>query len=128
MLAALLYVIVAGLVVGALMMIGVRNQGGWLLLLVPASAVIVGIPTALLFAATLSVLPDPALGLAGPWRALPVGTLMGSLIAATVLHLSRNERRRRKPGELAAPFILFAATGALLAGAWSAAQSIAGGA
>ena len=128
MLATSLYAIFAGLVIGASMMIGVRNQIGWLLLLVPASAVIVGIPTAIMFAVALATLPDPLHGLGGPWRAVPIGTLAGSLIAAIVLHLSRNERRRRKAGELAGPFILFTAIGALLAGGWSVAQSIAGGA
>lgn len=123
MLAAFVYIAFAGLMVGALFVIG--QQGGvcgWILLTVPVSAISVGVPTAIIFHFLLPHLPSPIFRLHGSWRAIIIGATIGISAAMYLLHASRNPGVRRRFSELAGPPILFTSVGSILGAFWGVAN------
>jgi len=94
LLAVLLFCLLTGVAI-ALPVLKRRTEAGWCLLIGPMSAVMVGVPVALLFGLGLPALPDPLLGLGGAWRAMPVGAAAGAAFGILIDVLSRNSRRRR---------------------------------
>jgi ammonia channel protein AmtB len=118
MLSGFLFLLLTGLIVGGLMARNSTGEKGWILLTGPATALLVGLPVALIFSYWLDDLPNPWLGFSGAWRAIPMGAVLGLIGGITLTVLSRNPRRRRGGSELAGPLILFTLVGATLGIAW----------
>jgi hypothetical protein len=116
------FVIATGLIVGGLMFR--KNEPGWIVLAVPASALILGLPVALIFSIYLQYIGDPWLGLHGSWRAIPFGTILGFIAANGLNYVTRTPHRRRDAPELVLPIILFSAVGAVLGTAWGLAAML----
>jgi Na+-driven multidrug efflux pump len=118
MLAGFIFVLLAGLIVGGLMARNSIGEKGWILLTGPMTALLVGLPVALIFSYWLDDLPNPWLGLRGAWRAIAMGSILGLIAGIALTYLSRNPRRRRDGFELAGPMILFTLVGSTLGIAW----------
>ena len=93
MLHVLTYAAALGLSVGILMMLASREGGEAFLLTVPLIAITIGLPTAVLFAILLPLLPDPLFGTVGSWRAVVLAPLVAA--AFGTLKWIRGRRTKR---------------------------------
>jgi hypothetical protein len=118
MLASFIFVLLTGLIVGGLMARNSTGEKGWILLTGPMTALLVGLPVALIFSYWLDDLSNPWLSLWGAWRAIAMGFILGLIAGIALTYLSRNPRRRRGGFELAGPMILFTLVGSTLGVAW----------
>ena len=122
MFAIAVFVVIVGLAIGSLSIIGQRDRG-WVILIAPWAAAVVGIPSALIFSYLLPQIPDPFLRLSGPWRAIELGACIGACVGFVLLWLSRNPRRRRDMFERAGPVVLFGLIGCGVGLVWGAVWS-----
>jgi hypothetical protein len=126
MLVGFIFAPLTGLIVGGLLATNSTGEKGWILLTAPMTALLVGVPVALMFSYWLDDLPNPSLGLWGAWRAIAMGGSLGLIGGLILTYLSRNPRRRRDAFVLAGPIILFTLVGAVLGLVWGAVSWVVG--